>query len=168
MGWVRLEIPEDNEAAALARDYAKKARFLVDEGLGQTVAEVIKDLGWNTVYAKEVGLGGHSDEEIFAYAWQEKRTILTHDKDFWDDQRFPFHRSPGLVILPDVDQSLLELAIANTLNLLGTMARLYFGSKVKMASDGSFVIRAFDKAAGRHTIDRYRFTRHGAEQWVDD
>jgi predicted nuclease of predicted toxin-antitoxin system len=52
------------------------------------------------VFAKPVGLGGRSDEEIFAYAWREKRIIWTHDRDFLDDKRFPVHRNPGVLVLP--------------------------------------------------------------------
>ncbi len=78
----------------------KKARFLVDHSLGTGVAQVLRQAEWNTKEVGELGYARHSDEAVFSLAWKERRILLTHDQDFWDDRRFPPERNPGLVILP--------------------------------------------------------------------
>jgi len=52
------------------------------------------------VYVGEVGVEGKSDEDVFAFGWRDDRINLTHDQDFLNDWRFPFHRNPGVIVLP--------------------------------------------------------------------
>ena len=99
MTWQRLPSGTKTQEAEF-NSFRKKARFLVDESLGDGVARVLRDLGWNTVFGPNVGLARHSDEDVFAYAWRKHRVLLTHDRDFLDDRRFPSHRNPGVVVLP--------------------------------------------------------------------
>ena len=91
MSWKRL--PGGTEAQeAEFNSFRKKTRFLIDESLGEGVARVLRELGWNVVFGPDVGLKRHSDEDVFAYAWREQRVLLTHDRDFLDDRRFPPHQ----------------------------------------------------------------------------
>jgi DNA invertase Pin-like site-specific DNA recombinase/predicted nuclease of predicted toxin-antitoxin system len=100
MPWRPLEIPEPPETA---QPLNKKSRFFVDESLGEEAANWLRERGYSATYAGDVGLLGHSDDDIFSYAWRERRMLLTHDRDFLDDKRFPEHRNPGLVVLPGGD-----------------------------------------------------------------
>jgi len=36
---------------------------------------------------------------VFAFAWRERRVLLTLDRDYLDDRRFPENRNSGVVIL---------------------------------------------------------------------
>ena len=78
----------------------KKARFLVDHSLGIGVAQELRQAKWNTKEVGELGLARLSDESVYSLAWKERRILLTHDQDFWDDRRFPPERNPGVIILP--------------------------------------------------------------------
>ena len=104
MSWKELAPVTDKQIKDF-NQFKKRARFLVDESLGKGVARILCDEGWNTVFVSDVGLGGHSDEDIFACAWEEDRILLTHDQDFLDDRRFPPHRNPGVIVLPGASGS---------------------------------------------------------------
>jgi predicted nuclease of predicted toxin-antitoxin system len=73
-----------NHVSDFQRQFASKARFLIDESVGMEVARLIRDRGWNVCYVDDVGLLGRSDEEVLAFAWKEQRILLTYDFDFLD------------------------------------------------------------------------------------
>jgi hypothetical protein len=82
VAWHRVPDSPQDEVNAFTDQFRKKARFLVDESLGVEVARVLRAQGWNAKYVAEVGLQGHSDEDVFALAWADDRIVLTHDTDF--------------------------------------------------------------------------------------
>jgi predicted nuclease of predicted toxin-antitoxin system len=94
MAWKLVPTPSDKDLRELRREYRGKVRFLVDENAGPEVAEFLRSSGFNVKYVDEVGLCGHSDEDVFAFAWKEKRLIVTHDQDFLDNRRFPHWPCP--------------------------------------------------------------------------
>ncbi len=99
MPWKRLAIPTPLEMCEFGAAYRGKARFLVDESIGVAVADFLRENGFNTKYVGDIGLLGHSDEDVFAAAWKEDRIVVTHDPDFLDDRRFPPHRNPGVILV---------------------------------------------------------------------
>jgi predicted nuclease of predicted toxin-antitoxin system len=169
--WVLLEEPPKKLLREIHTQIAERARCVVDESLGSGVARVMKDLGWNVVFAPEVGLGGRSDEDVFAFAWSEDRVLLTHDHDFLDDRRFPFTRNPGVVVLPGGDGKGdgLVNALRETLSLVGNMRRLFECPKIEISEDGTWNVREFNRGEGRHTRRRLRFGKHGKVwEWQGD
>jgi predicted nuclease of predicted toxin-antitoxin system len=99
MPWKELNTPSDKEERALDLQYRGKARFIVDESAGVEVARILQRFGYNTKFVGEFGLCGHSDEDIFAAAWKDKRILVTHDSDFLDNRRFPLHRNAGIIVI---------------------------------------------------------------------
>jgi len=162
MSWKRLPELEPCAIEEFGRRFKKKARFLVDESAGSGLARALRDFGWNAVFVDEVGLGGHSDEDVFGFGWKEDRVILTHDEDFMDDLRFPFHRNPGVVILPGAsgEPGFIE-AVRSVLSTIGHFRGAYRGEKVVISSDQVWTVKGFDKARGRHYSSRYRFENDG-------
>lgn len=171
MSWKRMAQPSKSEQARLAREFGKKARFLVDETLAGLGTEVLTGIGYNTVEVAQVGLTGHSDEDIFAFAWREKRLIITQDRDFLDDRRFPFNRNPGVLILPGgpVDGGGFIAALRTAVNLVGRYHRLFEGQKIVFGEGREIAIRDRDPPSGAIKTRRYRLGRHGAEyEWIDE
>lgn len=169
MAWKPVILPSDREVAEFTRAYKKKTRFLVDESLGKEVARVVTELGWNARYVADVGLGGHADGDIFAFAHRDDRVILTHDNDFLDDHRFPPHRNSGVVVLPGGDGN--EQALTKSLSLMlyigGHFRGLYRNAKMSISNDGTVTLRFRDHETGAMTNHRYRFARNGSlEEWV--
>jgi len=98
--WVQLQDPPKSRMREIESRITGRGKFLVDESLGVGVARVMRDLGYNVKFVPDIGLGGRSDEDVFAFAWDEKRILLTHDQDFLNDRAFPFNRNPGTPIPP--------------------------------------------------------------------
>lgn len=65
--WERIDIPVA-EQEAWAREFTRKARFLVDQDLDPAMAEGLRGLGYDAKAVGEVGLSGHSDEDVLACA----------------------------------------------------------------------------------------------------
>ena len=170
MPWVTIEQPSDRELSDFLRDRKRRtARFLVDESLGVEVANILRDDGWNVRYVEEVGLAGHSDEDVCAYAFRDERLILTHDTDFLDDRRFPPHRNSGVVVLPggSGDEDALLRALGIALSIVGEDLDHYRRTKVVISTDGTISIRKrnIDKGAIENT--KYRFSPGGLQIWED-
>jgi predicted nuclease of predicted toxin-antitoxin system len=122
-------------------EHRGKARFLVDESIGSNVAKFLQDNGFNTKYVADIGLLGHSDEDVFAAAWKDNRIIVTHDPDFLDDRKFPPHRNPGVILVrPGADgrddRGLLACLAKATL-IAGENAEWFRRRKLDFSTDES-------------------------------
>src|SRR5262249_60890037 len=89
MRWQLLPAPDAKAISRLRR--AKRSRFLIDESLGSGCIEFFQHYGMNAVDVWQVGLVGRDDPAVFAFAWKQRRILLTHDEDFLDDRLFPEH-----------------------------------------------------------------------------
>jgi predicted nuclease of predicted toxin-antitoxin system len=148
----KLEILTNDQVSDFKRKFESNARFLVDESVGINAARLIRDRGWNVCYVEDLDLLDRSHEAVLAFARREERILLTHHFDFLDDSRFPFHRNPGLVILPPVTGSTLGFtdAINGVLELIGPYSKAYRGFKIRIAEDGVWTIRRFNTEEGVH------------------
>lgn len=135
----------------------KKTRFLVDENIGK-LASILRELCLNALSAHEAGLRGHSDEDLFAFGWKRKRVIITNDRDFLDDQLYPFHRCPGVLILPSPAKGLKGFAdaLANGLPVVGRYGGAFERQKMVIESDGTGMVRGFSKHRGLHWNVRFK------------
>jgi len=96
MGWKKYEVSAEQVEKFVAQ-FQERSRFLIDESLGVEAARVISDHGVDAIYVGDVGLAGRSDEDVAAYAKREGRIILTHDRDFLDDRRFPMNQNSNIL-----------------------------------------------------------------------
>jgi predicted nuclease of predicted toxin-antitoxin system len=166
--WTRINTQSKPEISEFIRKFSKKARFLVDQCVGKEAADFLRSRGWNAVYAEAVGLRDQDDQNVYAFAWREDRIILTHDSDFLDDQRFPPHRNPGVIVLPGANGATpgLHMAIARVHLLIAPYREGYRYKKVLINEDDTWTITEFVKDLGTHTRVRLRFGKHG-EIWED-
>ena len=148
---------------------ARRSKFLVDESLGIGVAAILKYLGYNVKFALDVGLGHKSDQDVFAYAWREKRLLLTHDKDFLNDRKFPFNRNPGVIVMPgeEGETEPLFAAVRSMLNIFGTHGRIFPNAKVVIDSDNVWYIKNYIKDEGRVENAKLRFVKDRVYRWED-
>lgn len=58
-------------------------RFLVDESAGQAVVEQLRVLGHDVEAVGEL-MPQALDDRVLEYAWQERRILVTNDRDFGD------------------------------------------------------------------------------------
>jgi predicted nuclease of predicted toxin-antitoxin system len=77
-------------------------RFLVDENLPGELAVQLQAAGYVAEHVVDVGLRGHSDAEVYAYAQAEGATLVTIDTGFGNLLQYPPPHSGIVVVrLPD-------------------------------------------------------------------
>jgi predicted nuclease of predicted toxin-antitoxin system len=166
MSWVRLSVPSKEEKRA-ADQYRGRAKFLVDESLGETAAEILKDWGYNTKYVGEVELEGRCDEDVFAVAWNLKRVIITHDPDFLDDRKFPPHRNPGVIVIrpgsSGRDNHGLAISMRRATNIAAwDSGNWYRGRKLEFSSKDQLTITT------QLSYTKYFYEGRHVYEWHDD
>lgn len=99
---------------------AGSARFLIDANLPSHLAALLNARGHDAEHVRAVGLGGHLDAEVYAYAQATRRTIITTDLGLGDIRAYPPpHAGIIIVRLPDTFPILNRLrAILNALTTL--------------------------------------------------
>jgi len=170
MTWKELAPVTDKQTRDFGR-FKKKARFLVDESLGEAVARVLRDDRWNAIFVSDAGLGGHSDEDVFAYAWKEDRVLLTHDQDFLDDRRFPPHRNAGVIVLPGASGSGegLGSALRSVVSIIGLNRGAFRRFKIEIAKDGIWNIKSMVRVSDEVRNWRLRFGQDDkVYEWKDE
>ena len=122
----------------IATDLAAAPRVYADANLPVGVVAFMRhDLGWDVLFVLEDDrLRRASDHEHYRLAMEFGRTLITLDRDFCDDRRFPAATSPGVIVCsaPDetglmrllrhADRSLLRPTVPAALPLLGRKVEL--------------------------------------------
>lgn len=91
----------------IADDIADAPRVYVDANLPVGVVEVMRrELRWDVLFVLEHDdLRRAPDAEHFRLAREFGRTLITLDRDFSDDTRFPPAQSPGVVVCSAPDET---------------------------------------------------------------
>src|SRR5437016_523793 len=101
-----------SELGSIAAELTAAPRVYADAKLRWgAVAFMRQTLQWNVLFVIEHDdLRRASDREHFRRALDLGRTLVTMDRDFMDDRRFPLEDSPGVIVCsaPD-DSNLLRL-----------------------------------------------------------
>jgi predicted nuclease of predicted toxin-antitoxin system len=74
-------------------------KIKTDENIGTTGVKLLRAHGHDVATIREQGLGGSSDNEVFRACVEERRVLITLDRDFGHVLRFPPERSAGVVVL---------------------------------------------------------------------
>lgn len=74
-------------------------RFLADQDVYQTTIDLVRGTGHEVLTAKEAGLHRASDEELLRAALEDKRILLTRDKDFGALVFVAVRRTSGVILL---------------------------------------------------------------------
>jgi predicted nuclease of predicted toxin-antitoxin system len=145
----------------------------VDESLGKDAVRVLRENRWNAKFASDLGLIGKSDDAVFAAAWKQKRVILTHDRDFLDNRRFPFHRNPGIIVFAvgasgEDDEGLIASFMKMQALLKVSGGAYMVGTKIVFSDDGHVSIERRRQNGSTRTI-RYWMPKTGpAMEWISD
>jgi hypothetical protein len=155
MPWQPIDISHQ-EAIEFAKAFPKASRFLVDGNLGPELAPTLRRLGYNATDVFALKLKGRSDEDVFAAAWSERRILLTRDREFLDDRRFPPHRSAGIVVLLGGHDETLVSALMYALSVVGKGRQLCEGAKLVVHEGGRLTVTDLNHATGALETTRYK------------
>jgi len=72
--------------------------FLIDEDMPRSTAPFLQASGYEAIDVRDVGLAGHPDAEVFAYAQAQQRTLVTADMGFANITLFPLGTHAGIVV----------------------------------------------------------------------
>ena len=81
-------------------------RFKLDENLPRAARARLEARGWDIHDLHEEQLAGADDAAVQATCEREERILVTLDADFADIRRYNPARSPGVIVLRPVDQSI--------------------------------------------------------------
>lgn len=84
-------------------------RLLLDQNLRIQTKEFLRQLGYDVVDTRNLGLSRATDREIVEVAIKEGRIIVTYNSDFGDIRDFPPGSYPGVIRLrvhPQTDEVL--------------------------------------------------------------
>lgn len=74
-------------------------KFIVDADTPYSSVAVLQEFGQDAVHVRDVGLGDADDDDIFAYAQEEERIIVSRDLDWSNLLDYPLGSHRGIVVL---------------------------------------------------------------------
>ena len=75
-----------------------KARFYADENFPFIATRILRRLGAQVETVQEAALCGHPDEDHAAYALRNGYVLVTCDRDYLDNRRFPLIHCPAIAV----------------------------------------------------------------------
>src|SRR6186713_3613098 len=102
-----------SELGDVADQITNAPRVYADANLPAGVVRFMRDrLKWDVLFViEEADLRRASDVAHFRLAGQMRRTLITLDRDYLDDARFPCRECGGVVVLSAPDEEQLELLL---------------------------------------------------------
>jgi len=173
MPWVNLVVdpePTEREKEQVI-DYVRrraKPRFYADENFPGAAIRMLKRLGADVLTVRDVRRHGHPDKNHTAEALRLGRILITCDRDYLDNRRFPLIHCPALIVC-DFGSGTAE-DMQRTFACLGGpfTAPQFFDkwTKIYATRDGwTEHARHLDGTTSRH---RYRIYRGRMQEWQSD
>lgn len=175
MAWIQVKDSTarrpTNQEVRQVEDYVHrkaKPRFYADENFPTTATALLRRRGADVLTVQETGRRRHPDENHAAEALRLGRVLITCDRDYLDERRFPLIHCPAIVICNFGRGSVREML--DTLNCLWSIftAPQFFDKWVKIdATHDCWTehIRFLDGSTARH---RFRFFAGRLQEWCED
>jgi predicted nuclease of predicted toxin-antitoxin system len=176
MAWVDIEDivrrdPPNKEEALEVFDYLKrkaKPRFYADENFPPRAIQALKKMGANVLTVADSGLAGHSDEDHAAYALKNGYILVTCDRDYLNERRFPLNQSPALFVFDIASGT--EREIRNSFSCLGSVFSTpqFYDKWVKVDAKQDTWTENMRHLDGTTSRSRYRLNRGYLQEWLED
>jgi predicted nuclease of predicted toxin-antitoxin system len=175
MAWVDSAVlAADNPASPkevqeILRYVARKAkpRFYADENFPAQAVALLRRMGGRVETVQEARRSGHPDENHAAYALRNGLVLLTCDRDFLDNKRFPLMHCPAIYVFAFGQGTIQELRAAfRCLASVFDVPQLFDKwCKIDAGTESWTELVRFRNGSILRT--RFRFGRRGIEEWVD-
>jgi predicted nuclease of predicted toxin-antitoxin system len=144
-----------------------KVRFYADENFPELATEILRSMGARVMTVQEANLRRHPDENHAAYALRNGYVLVTCDRDYLDNRRFPLVHCPALAVFDFGGGTPREIRAA--FRCLHTMFRVpqFYDKWIKIdASRGTWTESA-RFLNGTTSRTRYRFHQGQIQEWID-
>jgi predicted nuclease of predicted toxin-antitoxin system len=144
-----------------------KPKFYADENFPTAAVRLLRATKVQVLTAKEAGLNGHPDENHVAFALKNGCILLTCDRDYLDEQRFPLIHCPAIVVFDFGSASLNEMRGA--FQCLRTMygSPQFFDKWVKIDAKRDCWSEYWRFLNGTSARSRYRVRRGRLQEWLE-
>ena len=174
MPWIDLKVAADEPTKQEKRqvdDYARrraKPRFYADENVPSVAIKILRELGADVLTVRDIRRHGHPDENHTAEALRLGRILITCDRDYLNDRRFPVIHCPALIVFDFGSGTIDE--IRSAFACLGgafTVPQFFDKwTKIHATRDGwTEYARHLDGTTAR---TRYRIYQGRMQEWLDE
>lgn len=149
------------------RSRKARARFFSDENFPNEAVRLVRAKGAHVLTVREARRTGHPDENQAAFALKTGRILLTCDRDYLDEIRFPLIGCPTIVVCDFGSGSTSEME--QTFRCLRIPIRMpqFFDKWTKMDASRESWITYSRHLDGTTSRARYRVHAGRLEEWVD-
>jgi predicted nuclease of predicted toxin-antitoxin system len=114
--------------------------FLVDENTSRTLVSALRAAAYPAEHIYDVGLQGHQDSDVYAYAQAHQQTIITIDLDFANAIHYPPPHY-GIIVLGLPNSTSTSDLIQEVLNGLSALAEQSLANALIILEPGRLRIR---------------------------
>lgn len=126
-GWFRIT----EELWTEPGEIPQKLRVVADANFPAGLVELMEGRNIDVKTAQSLGLERFADEDLLQRVKADGRVLITLDRDFWSDEKFPLHQSGGVIFVDGKDEGIghtlgFELLLAYLASYGGGWSRLKF------------------------------------------
>jgi predicted nuclease of predicted toxin-antitoxin system len=141
-------------------------KFYADENFPSAAVRLLRGTKAQVLTAKEAGLNGHPDENQIAFALKNGYVLLTCDRDYLDDQRFPLISCPAIVVSNFGSGSLHEMKETFRCRTIYVSPQFY-DKWVKIDAKRDCWSEYWRFLDGTTSRSRYRVHKGRLQEWVE-
>ena len=166
---VKTEPPSKSEIRQ-GMDYLRrraKVRFYADENFPYLATRMLRRFGTQVVTVQDAGLRRHPDENHAGYALRYGYVLLTCDRDYLDNRKFPLIHCPAIAVFDFGKGSPREILAA--LQCLRTAFRIpqFYDKWMKIEAAKDSWIETARFLNGTTARTRYRWFRGKLQEWAE-
>ena len=158
---------EKRQVIAFVRRKAKP-RFYADENFSAQAIAVLRQLGADVMTVHDARRRGHPDENHAAEALRLHRILITCDRDYLDERRFPLMHCPAIVVCDFGGGTVAD--IRKTFNCLSGIfpAPQFYDKWTKIDARRDSWTEYVRHLDGTTSRSRYRFRGNHMQEWLDE
>lgn len=135
--WFELEEDLLHEPGTTPRRF----KICADANVPKRLTDEIRQAGVPIQTAFESRVSTKADTSVLAWVRKSDRVLLTLDRDFWDDRKFPLQKLPGVIFI-DIPPDRVDEALEAFWLVYETLAR-FLGNwekmKIRASRNGYFI-----------------------------
>ena len=167
---VRANPPTKKEIDQVLEFQRRKAKvsFYTDENFPSAVTQLLRKMRARVTTASDEGMRRHPDENHSAFALRHGHVLLTCDRDYLDERRFPLIHCPAIAVFNFGSGSSRD--IHKSLSCLQRVVGFpqFFDKWVKIDARPDCWIEYCRHLDGTTFRYRYRLYRGHIQEWIND